>query len=111
MPPVAARSIQMTDLALPLHGVSDPRPGFATVNAMFDHAVATTPDRVSLRQLGACVTYRDEGRAVSALARRLAQIVAPEKVIALILPNSIEFRVAFLAANRALLAPALLNPL
>jgi long-chain acyl-CoA synthetase len=78
---------------------------------MFDHAVSTAPDTVALRHMGASLTYREEGRAVSALARRLAAAAAPGEVVALLLPNSIEFRVAFFAALEALAAPALLNPL
>jgi long-chain acyl-CoA synthetase len=61
--------------------------------------------------LDASVTFREEGRAVSALARRLAVVAAPGEVVALLLPNSIEFRVAYFAALKALAAPALLNPL
>jgi long-chain acyl-CoA synthetase len=98
-------------LDLPVHGAGEPRPPFATLCAMFGHAVATAPEAVALRHLGASITYREEGRAVSALARRLAAVVAPGDVVALLLPNSIEFRVAYFAALKALAAPALLNPL
>ncbi len=73
--------------------------------------MATAPDTVSLRHGDASVTFREEGRAASALARRLAAVAAPGEVVALLLPNSIEFRVAFFAALEALAAPALLNPL
>lgn len=96
---------------LPVHGVGEPRPDFPTLCAMFRHAVSTAPDAVSLRHLDAAITYREEGRAVSALARRLAAVAAPGEAVALLLPNSIEFRVAFFAALEALAAPALLNPL
>ena len=51
-------------LDLPVHGAGEPRPGFATVCAMFDHAVSTAPDTVAFRHLGASLTYREEGRAV-----------------------------------------------
>jgi long-chain acyl-CoA synthetase len=50
------------------------------------------------------------GRAVTALAQRLAAMVAPGEVVALVLPNSIEFPIAYFAALKALAAPALLNP-
>ncbi len=99
------------DLALPVHGVGEPRPDCATICAMFDHAVATAPDTVAVRHKGASLAYREEGRAVAALARRLAAMAAPGDVVALLLPNSIEFRVAYFAALQALAAPALLNPL
>jgi long-chain acyl-CoA synthetase len=100
------------DLDLPLHGVGEAKLRVATVSAMFDHAAATVPDAVSVRHLGASLTWRGEGRAVAALARRLAALpVAPGEVVALVLPNSIEFRVAYFAALKALAAPALLNPL
>jgi long-chain acyl-CoA synthetase len=99
------------DVVLPVHGVGEPRPPFATLCAMFRHAVATASDTVSLRHGRRVVTYREEGRAASALARRLAAVAAPGEPVALLLPNSIEFRVAFFAALEALAAPALLNPL
>ena len=83
----------------------------ATLCAMFDHAVATAPEKVALRHSGASLTYREVGRAVAALARRLARIVMPGEVVALVLPNSIEFLIAYFAALKALAAPALLNPL
>ena len=82
----------------------------ATLCAMFDHAVATAPDKVALRHSGVALTYREVGRAVAALARRLAPIVTPGEVVALVLPNSIEFHVAYFAALKVLAVPALLNP-
>ena len=91
--------------------VGEPRPDFATLSAMFAHAVSTAPDTVALRHGDASLTYREEGRAVSALAHRLAAVAAPGEAVALLLPNSIEFRVAFFAALEALAAPALLSPL
>jgi long-chain acyl-CoA synthetase len=57
------------------------------------------------------LTYREVGRAVAALAHRLAPIVTPGEVVALVLPNSIEFHIAYFAALKVLAAPALLNPL
>jgi long-chain acyl-CoA synthetase len=82
----------------------------STLCAMFDHAVARAPDKVALRHLGAVLTYRELGLAVAALARRLAAMVAPGGVVAIVLPNSIEFHVAYFAALKVLAAPALLNP-
>ena len=101
----------MAHLNIPIHGVSEPRPEFETVCAMLDHAVATAPDAVALRHMGPPLTYREEGRAVAALARHLAATAAPGEVVALLLPNSAEFHVAYFAAVKALAAPALLNPL
>jgi long-chain acyl-CoA synthetase len=69
------------------------------------------PDKVALRHLGAALTYRELGRAVGALARRLAAKVAPGEVVVILLPNSIEFHVAYFAALKVLATPALLNPL
>ncbi len=83
----------------------------ATLCAMFDHAVATAPNEVALCHSGVALTYREVGRAVAALAQRLAPIVRPGEVVALVLPNSIEFHIAYFAALKVLAAPALLNPL
>jgi long-chain acyl-CoA synthetase len=101
----------MTFPTLPVHGAGEPRPDLDTISAAFDHAVATAPETVALRHLGASLTYREEGRAVSALARRLAALASPGDVVALLLPNSIEFHLAYFAALRIATAPALLNPL
>ncbi len=96
---------------LPLHGVSEPRPDFATLSEMYAHAVATAPDTVAAIHGEATVTYEQEARAVAALARRIARVVRPGETLALLLPNSIEFRVGYFGAVKALAAPALLNPL
>src|SRR5271155_1684613 len=64
----------------------------------------------SLRHLDVALTYREVGRAAAALAQRLAAIVAPGEAVAVVLPNSIEFHIAYFAALRVLAAPALLNP-
>jgi long-chain acyl-CoA synthetase len=93
-----------------LHGADGFKPSAATLCAMFDHAVAAAPDSVALRHLDAVLTYRDLGRAVEALAQRLATMVEPGETVALILPNSIEFHLAYFAAVKVLAAPALLNP-
>ena len=82
----------------------------STLCSMFDHTVASAPDKVAIRHLGAVLTYRELGLAVAALARRLAAMVAPGEVVAIVLPNSIEFHVAYFAALKALAAPGLLNP-
>ena len=95
---------------LSLHGADGFKPSAATLCAMFDHAVAAAPDSVALRHLDAVLTYRDLGRAVEALAQRLATMVEPGETVALVLPNSIEFHLAYFAALKALAAPALLNP-
>ena len=82
----------------------------STLCAMLDHAVATAPEVVVLRHLEVALSYREVGRAVAALAQRVAAIVRPGEVVALVLPNSIEFPIAYFAALKALAAPALLNP-
>jgi long-chain acyl-CoA synthetase len=93
-----------------LPGADDLTEPASTLCAIFDHAIASAPDKVALRHLGAVLTYRELGFAVAALARRLAAMVAPGEVLAIVLPNSIEFHVAYFAALKALAAPALLNP-
>ena len=90
---------------LSLHRADELKAPVATLCAMFDDAVAVAPERVALRHLGAALTYRELGRAVAALAQRLAAMVAPGEVVALVLPNSIEFHIAYFAALKALAAP------
>ena len=72
--------------------------------------VADTPEAVAFRHRDVSLTYSEVGRAVAALARRLASLVQPGAVAALVLPNSIEFGIAYFAALEALTTPALLNP-
>ncbi len=96
---------------LSLCRVDERKATVTTLCAMFDYAVATAPERVALRHLGAALTYRELGRAVATLAQRLGATVEPGDVVALVLPNSIEFHIAYFAALKALAAPALLNPL
>jgi len=96
--------------ALPLRGIGEPRPDFATVSAMFDHAVAVAPELIALRDTAGAVTYAEEGRAVASLSRLLASEAAPGDIVALLLPNSAAFPVAYFAALKALAVPALLNP-
>jgi long-chain acyl-CoA synthetase len=96
--------------ALPLHGIGEPRPDFATVSAMFDHAVAAAPERIALRDAAGAITYGEEGRAAASLSGLLASEAAPGDIVALLLPNSAAFPVAYFAALKALAVPALLNP-
>ena len=95
----------------PVHGAGEARPPFATVLAMFDHAADTAPDVAALRHADTVLTYAQERAAAGALARRVADRVRPGEVVALLLPNSPGFRVAYLAALKARAVPALLNPL
>lgn len=99
------------DLSVPVHAGGEARPPFATLLAMFDHAADTAPDTVALRRGEAVLTYREERRAAVALARHLVAAARPGEGVALLLPNSPEFRVAYLAALHARAVPALLNPL
>jgi len=101
----------MTPVDLSRLGIDDAQAPVSTLCALFDHAVATAPETVALRHLDTALTWREMGRAVWALARRLAEIVAPGDVVALVLPNSIEFHIAYFATLKALAAPGLLNPL
>src|SRR5260370_25216445 len=94
-----------------LRSADDLKVPASTICAMFDHAVASVPDKVAIRYRGAALTYRALGRAVASLSRRLAASGAPRDVAAIILPNAIEFHVAYFAAMKARATPALLNPI
>ena len=90
----------MAHLNIPIHGVSEPRPKIETVCAIRPRRRHCTGCRGAASP-GARSTYREEGRAVAALARHLATIAAPGEVVALLLPNSTEFHVAYFAAVKA----------
>ena len=101
----------MMPVDLSPRGIDDGQAPLSTLCALFDHAVATGPETVALRHFDTALTWREMGRAVWAMARRLAELVAPGDVVALVLPNSIEFHIAYFATLKALAAPGLLNPL
>ena len=82
----------------------------STLCDLFDRAVAAAPEKVALRHRGRALSYREMGRAVASLARRLESILASGDVVALVLPNSIEFQIAYFAALKALTTPALVEP-
>lgn len=89
------------DPGLSLHGVGARKPAVATLCGLFDHAAASPPDAVAFRHGADTLTWREAGRAAAVLARRLAACVAPGEAVALILPNAVEFPVAYFAALRA----------
>jgi long-chain acyl-CoA synthetase len=97
-------------LKSPLHAIGEPSPSLATISGMFARAVDDAPEAVAFGHRDVSLTYSEAGRAVAALARRLASLVQPGAVAALVLPNSIEFGIAYFAALEALTTPALLNP-
>jgi len=97
--------------SLPVHGVGEQRPYFETLSAIFADAAVTMPDAVAWRHRDASLTYREAALAVAALARRIALLAEPSQSVALLLPNSIEFCLAYWATLEAVAVPALLNPL
>jgi long-chain acyl-CoA synthetase len=100
---------------LPFHGAGEVRPDFPDVVSMFDYAVANAADAPALTHLGRTITYGEEALAAAGLAQRLANIGAGKGIegqtVALLLPNSIEYHVAYFATLMARGVPTLLNPL
>src|SRR5258708_12984235 len=90
-----------------LRSADDLKVPASTICAMFDHAVASVPDKVAIRYRGAALTYRELGRAVASLARRLAASVAPGDVSAILLPNSLDFHVPYFPTLKPLPTPPL----
>ncbi|WP_439678571.1 amino acid adenylation domain-containing protein [Embleya sp. MST-111070] len=73
-----------------------------TIPELFRARVASTPDATAVVFEDTAVTYAELDRRVDALTRRLrARGVAPESVVAVVLPRSIEMIVALLAVHRA----------
>ncbi len=97
-------------IALPLHGVGEPRPALPTIAAIFEHAVATAPDAMAFRHRDRVFTWGQAGHAARVLAHRIAGIAEPGQPVALLLANSVEWQIAYFAALRAVTPPALLNP-
>jgi long-chain acyl-CoA synthetase len=101
----------MMDACPSARRAEQPKATAVTLCAIFDHAVATAPEKVGLRHLDTVLTYRELGRAVGALAQLLASMVEPGDAVALVLSNSVEFHIAYFATLKVLAVPALLNPL
>ena len=88
----------------------DERPHFRTMTAMFEHAVATVPDATALWQDDRSVSYAQLADMVQRLAADLARRNVAGETVGLLLPNSIEFVVAYFATLFAGGLPTLLNP-
>ena len=90
----------MMPVDLSLLGIDDAQTPVSTLCGIFDR-LPLAPETIALRHFDSALTWREMGRAVWALARRLAEIVAPGDVVALVLPNSIEFHIAYFATLKA----------
>jgi long-chain acyl-CoA synthetase len=101
----------MVDACPSVRRADQPKVTAVTLCAIFDHAVATAPEKVALRHLDTVLTYRELGRAAGAMAQLLASMVEPGDVVALVLSNSVEFHIAYFATLKVLAVPALLSPL
>jgi long-chain acyl-CoA synthetase len=91
-------------------GIGAPRPVLPDVRSMFAHAAATQPDTVALVHLGRRLTYADASRGVARIASQLLARGLAGKVVALVLPNSIEHVIAYYGCLAAGAIPALMNP-
>ncbi len=99
------------EASVPLpHGCGEARPDFPDILSMFRYAVAACPDTTALINLGRRLTYRQESRAVAALAARLRSEGATGRVVALLVPNSMEYHLGYFAILMAGGIPALFNP-
>lgn len=101
----------MASQAPVIHGRGEARPVFATVLAMLDHAIENHPDTIALIHRGRALSYADEGRAVAALADELVRRGAAGRPVVVLVPNSLEYHIAYFAVLRAGAVPVLLNPL
>src|SRR5258705_2042510 len=95
------RGDSMLPTDLPFHGAGEVRSDFPDVVSMSDYAVANAADAPALTHLGRTITYGEEALAGAGLAQRLANMGAGKgiegRTVALLLPNSIEYHVAYFA--------------
>ena len=77
-------------------------PGVASLLDMFHQGVATHPDRAFTIHKGNTLTWASAARAVAGTAA----LLEPDRDIALIIPNSPTFLIAFLGALQASARPA-----
>ncbi|MDF2389604.1 AMP-binding protein, partial [Nostoc ellipsosporum NOK] len=98
------------ELSQPNHDEVFGRADFGTVVDMFWDAVDVAGGHIALIEGERTLSYRDYGAAVAALAARLAAIGVSRERVAILVPNSIEAKVAIYAALAAGAQVALLNP-
>jgi nonribosomal peptide synthetase CepK len=73
-----------------------------TTPALFEAAVAAAPDRPAVAMGTTTLTYAELNAEANRLARRLVvNGVGPERLVALVMPRSIEFVIAMLAVHKA----------
>ena len=103
---------EVTQIARDEHLTSDLYPHLDRTDmiAEFLHIAEDEAERVALVEAGKVWTYGDLVRAVRSLACRVAQQVQDSDRIVLVLPNSVEFVVAFLACIWAGAIVVPLNP-
>jgi acyl-CoA synthetase (AMP-forming)/AMP-acid ligase II len=85
-------------------------PANKTLADLFQHADANGP-AVVLPKDGSATSYRDLVQQIEAMAGAFQKTgLEPGQTVAIVLPNGLEYLVAFLAVTRARLAAAPLNP-
>lgn len=101
----------MTSQAPVVHGRGEPRPAFGSVLAAFDHAVTQHAEKTALIHRGRSLDYAAEGRAVAELAGWIEAAGFGGRSVVLLIPNGIEYHIAYFAVLYAGATPVLLNPL
>ena len=101
----------MTSQAPVVHGRGEPRPAFGSVLAAFDHAVTQHAETTALIHRGRSLDYAAEGRAVAELAGWIEEAGFGGRSVVLLIPNGIEYHIAYFAVLYAGATPVLLNPL
>lgn len=77
-------------------------PAAGTTPALFEATAAAVPDRPAVAMGTTTLTYAELNAEANRLARRLvAHGVGPERLVALVMPRSIEFVIAMLAVHKA----------
>ncbi|WP_452039178.1 amino acid adenylation domain-containing protein [Amycolatopsis samaneae] len=77
-------------------------PAVSTTPALFEATAAAVPDRPAVAMGSTTLTYAELNGEANRLARRLvAHGVGPERLVALVMPRSIEFVIAMLAVHKA----------
>ncbi len=97
--------------ALPLYGVGERRPRVASLVEMFAEAAGSVPEAVAYVEGEARLSFGTIAQRVERFAAWLAERFEEGTVIGILIPNGAAFAVAYFAALRARLVPALLNPL
>ena len=100
----------MDEVQLPVHGRGEPHPPFRTLIDLWTTAAATAPDDPAIEDATGRLTYREMLARAAGFAAALEALGCAGRAVVILLPNGVDFHVAYLATLLARATPAPVNP-